>query len=186
MNKKTKISILIFFVLLNNNFAKEKKKDIDINKLNHSEQVYFWAQKYRKQYNIPEKIIFGVLKQETNWSRNNPKYKANQVGDDGTSLGPAQVKIPTASAIWNKKVEKNKLKNNISFNIETACKILKDEFNYFKFESENKEKVWLHVLSSYNLGRPTYLNVKKSKPTNYSYKAFFGKDWKKNKNRLSK
>ena len=46
-----------------------------------SKAVKHWADYYAKEYKIPIKIVYNILKKETNWKEKDTLYIAEQVGD---------------------------------------------------------------------------------------------------------
>ena len=129
-----------------------------------SDAVKHWSIYYAKEYKIPIKIIFSILKKETNWKEKDTLYIAEQVGDHkknskgriiyGTerAFGPGQIHLKTAIGIWkDKSITKEQLKKDIQFNIRTMCKILKTDYNYF-YDIKDKNKRWLYAINCYNTG----------------------------------
>jgi len=130
--------------------------------------VKYYADKYSYTYDIPTPILYKLLETESGWGLINPdKYIASVEGDGGESFGPAQIQMRTARRYRKgQTITRKKLLYNIKFNIETACIILSKERDHFARVEDDESVVWLHALSSYNMGR--YGFNKRMKPNDYA------------------
>lgn len=125
-------------------------------------QMYYSIEKYSKEYDIPKQYAYGIAYNETGYrSPFQWKYKANQISPTG-ALGPMQVLLSTAKWVWNDDtLSKDKVLNDIEFNIETSMKYLSMLYKQYKD--------WKLVFGYYNTGYPIInsyaLNVYQHKNT---------------------
>ena len=154
--KKYLMLLLILLIYIQHNFSfdnlKEKKigtvTKINTNNLAPpSLQVYYAIKHYAKLYNIPEKIAFGIARNETSF-RNpmNFKYNHKQISS-AKAMGTMQVQYRTAKDVeQNKKFTKEELLNNIDLNVNISLKYLRQLYNRYKN--------WDIALGYYNTGYP--------------------------------
>lgn len=154
------ISFLIFYIRLNLSYEREhnfyNKNDYSFSlKENIPDclKTFYAIEKFSKKYNIPIKYAFNIAYMETKYcGPSSWDYNARQESHVG-AVGPMQIMPTTASIIWNKQISKNKLKNDINFNVETSMKLLKILYE--------KYKNWKIVFGCYNTGRPIINNYAK-------------------------
>ena len=109
-------------------------------------QVYESIEKYSDSFNIPKRYAYGVANIETSYK--GPfhwKYRHSQVSSAG-AVGPMQVMVSTARWINKDGVSRNKLMNDIEYNVYTSMKLLRILYD--------KRKDWKLVFGEYNTGRP--------------------------------
>lgn len=126
-------------------------------------QMYECIEKYSKEYNIPKYVAYNVAFKETtyrgpfHWNYN--PSRSSCVG----ALGPMQI-MPIASLSINKVVyPKEKIMNDINFNIKTSMKLLR--------KLHNKYNHWGKVCGHYNTGSPVINEYAKYCSTNKDYKS---------------
>lgn len=107
----TFILIILFFSTLNNNISpmslKEKNNFVEslifeniLEKSPPSIQVYYYTKKYCKEFNIPEKRFFRILRKETTYSGpSHINYNPDQISS-GNALGPSQLLLSTARDMY--------------------------------------------------------------------------------------
>ncbi len=128
--------------------------------------VKLWAKYYSKEYKVPEKIGYSILRRETLWRDKDTTYVAEREGDflknkktkkiEPKAFGPGQIHLKTAMGIWKDTlVTKEKLRDNIQFNIETTFKILRDNYDYF-YNVKDRKLRWKYAINSYNTGIPNF------------------------------
>lgn len=128
------------------------------------------VEKYSKKYNINSEFVKKILYNESSFKIDSKKYDANIVGDSGKSFGPGQVQMETAEWIWKKypesdvkKVDKDRLLNDIDFNIRTLCKTLgyyyNEQFDYIK----DTKKRFMKTAMAYNMGLSKSKKIKNYK-----------------------
>lgn len=110
-------------------------------------QMYYGIEKYSKKYNIPKQYAYGIAYKETGYrSPFQWGYNPNQISPTG-ALGPMQVLLSTAKWVWNdNSISKDKMLNNIEFNIETSMKYLNMLYKQYGD--------WKIVFGYYNTGYP--------------------------------
>lgn len=119
-------------------------------------QMYYSIEKYSEKYNIPKQYAYGIAYKETGYkSPFQWGYNAGQISPTG-ALGPMQILLSTAKWVWNdNSINKDKMLNNIEFNVETSMKYLAMLHKQYRD--------WKIVFGFYNTGYPiinTYaLNV---------------------------
>jgi soluble lytic murein transglycosylase-like protein len=121
--------------------------------LNPSSQIYFSINKYCDIYNVPKKIAFNVATLETGWKgpKKSNKYNPHQIST-AEAYGPMQVLHSTALDVWKddsivvKTITKNRLLNDIDFNVHTSIRYLR----YL----HDRYGDWTIVLGYYNTGYP--------------------------------
>jgi hypothetical protein len=153
MNKLLTVLVLsiLCFTLYTKCDSSEVIEDIVIRKkININDppclQVYSSVKKYCRVYQIPEEYMFSLLYQESRYQ--GPfhwEYKTNHISQMN-AFGPAQILLSTARGINKDTVSVDKLKNNINYNIETACKFIR--------RLKDKYKDWKTVFGYYNTGQP--------------------------------
>lgn len=145
------LAILTFFYFETKEIEDEAEIAVSGNPINSQSppclQMYYYIEKYSKQYGIPRNYAFGVAWKETRYE--GPfqwKYNPSQESYVG-AVGPMQIMPATARMMWKGKViNKNNLKTDIRFNIETSMKLLK---HLHKTYGD-----WKLVFGAYNTGRP--------------------------------
>jgi hypothetical protein len=172
------LAILMFsFVILNSSFnVIEEKSDLttiilpngiktNTDKTPNSIKMYNSIQKYAKIYEIPLYIAYNIAFLETtyegpfDWGYN--QKRTSKCG----ALGPMQIMPLTAKSLNGKSVPNEKLKNDISLNVELSMKYLSILFK--KYED------WYIVCGIYNTGKPIINNYSKFCVENTDYQ----KNW---------
>ena len=122
----------------------------------HHLLVDYWLNVYTNQYNIPREIMDGMAWHETAWYPENTNYNAFRVGDKGKSFGPLQIQLPTAKSAWvginNIVVTSKKLRYDVKFNIETACRLMRQYHDDMSKKYKSEKDRWLAALTIYNMG----------------------------------
>jgi len=129
-------------------------------------QMYNAIDTYADKYKIPRRFAFGIAYEETRYQ--GPfhwDYKHDQTSFAG-AIGPMQIMPSTGKMMWPKeKVTADRLKNDITFNVETSMKLLRRLYD--------KYGDWKTVFGAYNTGRPCVnnyaVNVYKHQ---YNFKKF--------------
>jgi soluble lytic murein transglycosylase-like protein len=132
---------------------------------------------YGKYYRIPARVIVGVAERESPFDSKIPDstyVSSKQLGKAG-ELGPMQIKLSTARHYWGKPVTRRQLLYDAKYNAHTAAKILDTEFLYWRDKYKDIDKVWLMVLTSYNLGRGAAKKLK-GIPNDYARKIYYHDD----------
>jgi len=109
-------------------------------------QMYRYIKAYADTFDIPLRYAFGVAHTETGYK--GPfhwRYNHAQTSYAGAE-GPMQIMLPTAR--WNNKdnVSRERLRNDIKYNVKTSMKVLRKLYN--------KYRNWKVVFGCYNTGRP--------------------------------
>lgn len=146
--------------IINNNFIQHKY----ISKLDPPcYQMYYYIEKYSKEYNIPKKYMYGIALMETGY-RGPLHIKYNHIQESSVgAVGPMQIMKPTAEHILRRTVQRQKLKTDIKLNVEISAKLLNKL--YVKY------KDWKIVFGCYNTGRPM-INLYAIKVFNFKGKEF--------------
>lgn len=117
--------------------------------LNHEPpciQMYYYIEKYSKQYNIPRKYAYGIAYKETGY-RGPFHWRYNhKLTSSAGALGPMQIMPSTATYINGKRVSDEQLKTDIEYNVKTSMKLLK--------VLKEKYGSWEIAFGAYNTGRP--------------------------------
>lgn len=145
------VTLLSFMVLTENHSNKSNVITLseyieDMDYKTSSVKMYESIEKYSTKYSIPKHIIYNIAFMETKY--HGPfdwKYKHN-LGSYAGALGPMQIMPSTAKLIHKKKVSKNKLKNDIDYNVKTSAILLKKLYRIYKD--------WGKVCGAYNTGKP--------------------------------
>jgi soluble lytic murein transglycosylase-like protein len=109
-------------------------------------QMYFFIEQYADSFNIPKRFAYGVALVETgyqgpfHWNYNHAQ------GSSAGALGPMQIMLPTARSNNNDNVSRERLRNDIEYNVRTSMKVLRKLYN--------KYGDWKTVFGCYNTGRP--------------------------------
>lgn len=126
-------------------------------------QMYEYIEKYSTKYDIPKYIAYNVAFKETtyrgpfHWNYN--PSRTSCVG----ALGPMQL-MPIASLSINKVIyPKEKIMNDIRFNVETSMKLLR--------KLHNRYGNWGMVCGHYNTGRPIINEYARYCSNNKDYKS---------------
>jgi soluble lytic murein transglycosylase-like protein len=109
-------------------------------------QMYFNIEKYADSFNVPKRFAYGIAKAETGYR--GPfhwKYDPAQ-GSSAGALGPMQIMLPTARSNNRDNVSRQRLRNDIEYNVMTSMKVLRKLYN--------KYGDWKTVFGCYNTGRP--------------------------------
>jgi len=109
-------------------------------------QMYKYIKAYADTFDIPLKYAFGVAYIETGYR--GPfhwKYNPAQTSYAGAE-GPMQIMLPTARGNNHDNVSRERLRNDIEYNVRTSMKVLRKLYN--------KYKNWKIVFGCYNTGRP--------------------------------
>ncbi len=108
--------------------------------------MYNCIEKYAKEYNIPKKYAYGIAYAETRYQGpKHKKYNHKKTSSSG-ALGPMQIILSTARYVNHDKVSRERLKNDIEYNIKTAMKLLR--------RLKNRYKDWELSIGAYNTGQP--------------------------------
>jgi len=158
--KKYIIILLIFILYFKNDLSfnnlKDKKKST-ITSINTTDiappslRVYYAIKKYSKLYNIPEKIAFGIARNETSF-KNPMNFNYNHIQiSSANARGTMQVQYKTAKYVEpNKEFTKEDLLKNIDLNVNISLKYLRQLYNRYKN--------WNIALGYYNTGHPIINN----------------------------
>jgi soluble lytic murein transglycosylase-like protein len=109
-------------------------------------QMYNCIKKYADTFDVPLRYAFGVAKVETgyqgpfHWNYNHAQ------GSSAGALGPMQIMLPTARSNNHDNVSRERLRNDIEYNVRTSMKVLRKLYN--------KYGNWKVVFGCYNTGRP--------------------------------
>ncbi len=109
-------------------------------------QMYNYIKQYADTFDIPLRYAFGVAKVETgylgpfHWNYNHAQ------GSSAGALGPMQIMLPTARSNNHDNVSRERLRNDIEYNVRTSMKVLRKLYN--------KYGNWKVVFGCYNTGRP--------------------------------
>jgi hypothetical protein len=109
-------------------------------------QMYDCIEKYADSFNIPKRYAYGVASVETgyrgpfHWNYNHAQ------GSSAGALGPMQIMLPTARSNNRDNVSRERLRNDIEYNVMTSMKVLRKLYN--------KYGDWKTVFGCYNTGRP--------------------------------
>lgn len=109
-------------------------------------QLYQHIEYYTDSLNIPKKYAYGIAYYETRYK--GPfhwDYKHDRESSAG-ALGPMQIMPLTAKSINGEFVSKEKLREDIKYNVMTSMKLVRKLYN--------KYNDWLLVFGHYNTGRP--------------------------------
>ena len=109
-------------------------------------QMYFHIERYADSFNIPKRYAYGIAAAETGY--NGPfhwNYNHAQ-GSSAGALGPMQIMLPTARSNNHDNVSRERLRNDIEYNVMTSMKVLRKLYN--------KYGDWKTVFGCYNTGRP--------------------------------
>lgn len=148
------IPILLTLIYFNGFFQNEIKKigglisyDDDVKDIRPKSIImYDNLESYSKKYGVPKHIVYNIAYLETKYKGPYDwDYKHNLTSSVG-ALGPMQIMPKTANYIRKDNVPKNKLLNDIEFNIETSLILLKTLYKQYKN--------WGLVCGYYNTGRP--------------------------------
>lgn len=148
---------LLLFSLINlslynkNMFSSDKliktNNPVDLTTTSKNENVktYFLVMKYSKEYDIPPKYVFRMLKSESGYDgilhfAYNP-FLTSSTG----AVGACQVMVSTARMINKENVTKEQLFDT-EYNVKTSIKLIK--LLYEKYQD------WELVFGVYNTGRP--------------------------------
>jgi soluble lytic murein transglycosylase-like protein len=110
-------------------------------------EMDFYIKKHAEKYNVPKSYAYGIAWKETGYE--GPSHWSYEPGKRSScgALGPMQIMPGTAKMVWNTKtIDKNKLRNDIEFNIETSMKLISNL--YVKY------KDWKIAFGAYNTGSP--------------------------------
>jgi hypothetical protein len=119
-----------------------------------SVQVYYYTKKYCKEFNVPETVAFGVVKQETSYKGpDNHDYNPSQISS-ANAYGAYQLLLSTAKDMYV-------LLNLGNRNELTAERLLTDVklnsklgIRYLRYLNDNVSKNWTVVCGFYNTGYP--------------------------------
>jgi soluble lytic murein transglycosylase-like protein len=109
-------------------------------------QMYNYIKQYADTFDVPLRYAFGVAQIETgyrgpfHWNYNHAQ------GSSAGALGPMQIMLETARRNNNDNVSRERLRNDIEYNVRTSMKVLRKLYN--KYEN------WKIVFGCYNTGRP--------------------------------
>ena len=109
-------------------------------------QMYNCIKQYADTFDVPLRFAFGIANAETgyrgpfHWNYNHAQ------GSSAGALGPMQIMLPTARSNNHDNVSRERLRNDIEYNVRTSMKVLRKLYN--------KYKDWKTVFGCYNTGRP--------------------------------
>jgi len=109
-------------------------------------QMYNYIKQYADTFDIPLRYAFGIANVETgykgpfHWDYNHAQ------GSSAGALGPMQIMLETARRNNNDNVSRERLRNDIEYNVRTSMKLLHKLYN--------KYKDWKTVFGCYNTGHP--------------------------------
>jgi len=109
-------------------------------------QMYNCIKQYADTFDVPLRYAFGVASVETgykgpfHWSYNHAQ------GSSAGALGPMQIMLETARRNNHDNVSRERLRNDIEYNVKTSMKVLRKLYN--------KYKDWKTVFGCYNTGHP--------------------------------
>ena len=109
-------------------------------------QLYDLLQKYSEKYEVPFRIAYGIAVLETSYG--GPfdwNYDPKKISPMN-AYGAMQVQVPTAEFIWGRKVTKERLLNDMDFNVETSMRLMKHLYGVCGR--------WDVALGYYNTGKP--------------------------------
>lgn len=165
------ISICLFLVSFDIYIKKsEVKKDVESNEYFSvgynipSLMMYESIERYSEKYGVPKKIAYGVAFKETRYR--GPfhwEYDPSQISPVG-ALGPMQIMPSTANMMWKGvKIGKNRLRNDIDFNVHTSMKLLRHLYDTYGS--------WAIALGCYNTGKPV-VNQYSIDIVNFNFKGY--------------
>ena len=109
-------------------------------------QMQYFIEKYADQYDIPIEYAYGLAYMETTYRGPlDSSYTHKRISPTG-ALGPTQILLSTARYVNKDKVSRERLLNDIEYNIQTSMKYLR--------MLHNRYKNWGKTLGYYNTGRP--------------------------------
>lgn len=146
------IVILSLFVLMSHKKGVNKEEHV-IRESKYIEDkkppclsMHFNIEKYADSFNIPKRYAYGIAYMETKYQ--GPfhwEYNHKQTSNAG-ALGPMQVMLSTARGLNKDKVTRDRLKNNIEYNVMTSMKLLRRLYNL--------RGSWAVAFGEYNTGKP--------------------------------
>ncbi len=109
-------------------------------------QMYFHIEQYADSFNVPKRYAYGIAAAETGY-RGPFHWKYNHAqGSSAGALGPMQVMLETARRNNKDTVSRERLRNDIEYNVMTSMKVLRKLYNIYGD--------WKVVFGCYNTGRP--------------------------------
>lgn len=128
-------------------------------------EVEFCINQACDKYKIPHYIAYNMAYKETSYrGPKDESYRHNRTSSCG-ALGVLQIMPSTANFIKKEKIDKHKLKNDISYNIDLGLKYL----SYL----HKKYKRWDIALGYYNTGYPKVNSYSSFIMKNTDYKQFW-------------
>lgn len=110
-----------------------------------SVELFNLIEKYTSEYDVPKKIAYNISYKETRYKGpNHVSYNPHR--SNGGAHGPMQITVLTSNHINKEKIGKNKLKNDLDYNVKTSMKLLSRLYN--KYGS------WDKACGAYNTGKP--------------------------------
>jgi soluble lytic murein transglycosylase-like protein len=109
-------------------------------------RMYDAINKWSSIYNIPKHYAYGIAYKETSYR--GPfdwKYRHNRTSCVG-AIGAMQIMPSTANFIWKQKISKDRLMNDIDFNVQSSMKYLRQLYNIYGD--------WKITFGYYNTGYP--------------------------------
>ena len=112
-------------------------------------QVYFYLDKYSKEFGVPMNIAMGVAYQETRYQGPFHWNYIHNISSQSGAVGPMQI-MPSSATSFNggKRVSSRELRNDIELNVRISMKML----SYLK----RRYGSWGLALGAYNTGKPCY------------------------------
>ena len=130
-------------------------------------KMYESLEKYATEYEIPKHVFYNLAYLESRYKGPyDENYKHNLVSRAG-ALGPMQILPSTAKFICGQKISKQKLKNDVDFNVEVSAKLL--NLLYKKYNN------WSLACGYYNTGRPIVNKYAKYCVNNTDYQSKWDK-----------
>lgn len=126
-------------------------------------QVFYNIEKYSTEYNIPKYIAYNISYLETRY-RGPYQWDYSPKSSISGASGPMQIMVSTSRLINKSNHSKDRLKNDIPYNIQTGMKLLRI--------LHDKYGDWGKACGAYNTGKPVI--------NSYAEFCINNKDYKKN------
>jgi soluble lytic murein transglycosylase-like protein len=109
-------------------------------------QMYNYIKQYADSFDIPLRYAFGIANIETGYRGPFHLSYNHAQGSSAGALGPMQIMLETARRNNHDNVSRERLRNDIEYNVRTSMKVLRKLYN--------KYGDWKVVFGCYNTGRP--------------------------------
>lgn len=96
-------------------------KKFDITKELPCKQMYYWIERYAKEYNIDPGYLYAIAYNESKYQGPYHYDYTQSVRNKSGATGPMQIMPATARLMHKKDIDINRLRNDIEFNIRTSC-----------------------------------------------------------------